>query len=286
MISRVIEQSENESVISSVAVHNRGLNELAGPLLSRGYIPRQVTVYAAQRAASHAAGGRALIIYRGRREARFRDQRERQAQFHPHARCGRGRSSLQRDLPQLALSAELQGIDTSFPTVLLDENCLPLRDTIERVFAQRPDLMRTETPPATVKLESRARRAGASSAPLSLGREEWRKRLLWAGGIYARHLPALRALRCDHSFPGRPPAKGDQARRSRRSTSSRIRRPTGKRSRRRSIRIITRSKSCSIFSKACRILRCGSRFTISLRAIFRSRAKRPRPHSPISLPRR
>ena len=60
----VIEKGENESVISSVAIHNTRLNELAGPLLNRGYIPEQVTVYAAQRAASHAAGGRALIIYR------------------------------------------------------------------------------------------------------------------------------------------------------------------------------------------------------------------------------
>ena len=49
----LIDQTENESVISAVAVHNAKLNELASPLLNRGHIPRQVTVYAAQRAASH-----------------------------------------------------------------------------------------------------------------------------------------------------------------------------------------------------------------------------------------
>ena len=123
------------------------LTELASPLLNRGHIPRQVTVYAAQRAASHAAKGRALIIYPEGEKLVSRDQRERQAQPHPNARCDGG-GQLQRDLPQLALSAELQGIDTSFPTVLLDEKCLPLRDTIERVFAQRPSLMGVETPPA------------------------------------------------------------------------------------------------------------------------------------------
>ena len=51
----VIERGESESVVSSVAVHNARLDELAGPLLKGGHIPRQVTVYAAQRAASHAA---------------------------------------------------------------------------------------------------------------------------------------------------------------------------------------------------------------------------------------
>jgi len=59
----LIEKGEKESVVSSVAVHNARLNEIAGPLLSKGHIPRQVTVYAAQRAASHAAKGRALIIW-------------------------------------------------------------------------------------------------------------------------------------------------------------------------------------------------------------------------------
>ena len=40
----VIEQGENESVLSAVAVHNPRLAELAGPLLTRAHIPRQVTV--------------------------------------------------------------------------------------------------------------------------------------------------------------------------------------------------------------------------------------------------
>ena len=60
----LIEQTETESVVSLIAVHNPKLTELASPLLNRGHIPRQVTVYAAQRAASHAAKGSALMIYR------------------------------------------------------------------------------------------------------------------------------------------------------------------------------------------------------------------------------
>src|ERR1044072_5983277 len=59
----VIEQDENESVVSAVAVRNEQLAEIAAPLLDRGFIPRQVTVYAAQRASTYAPKGSALLIY-------------------------------------------------------------------------------------------------------------------------------------------------------------------------------------------------------------------------------
>jgi len=179
----LIEKGEKESIISSVAVHNARLNEIAGPLLSKGHIPRQVTVYAAQRAASHAAKGRALIIYPEGEKLVSAISENGKLSFTRTLDAVEA-EGLQRDLPQLALSAELQGIDTSFPTVLLDENCLPLRDTIERVLAQRPDLMRTEAPPAKVKLDLAP--ATWRKQRVSLVRQRaWRRRLLWAGAIYA-----------------------------------------------------------------------------------------------------
>ena len=61
--SEVVGQTEDGSVISAVAVNNEKLSELAAPLLSRGLIPSQVTVYAAQRGATHAPAGTALLIY-------------------------------------------------------------------------------------------------------------------------------------------------------------------------------------------------------------------------------
>ena len=178
----VIETGENESVISSVAVHNPKLTELASPLLNRGHIPRQVTVYAAQRAASHAATGRALIIYR-EGEKLVSAISENGKLSLTRTLDADGLDQLQRDLPQLALSAELQGIDTAFPTVLLDENCLPLRDTVERIFAHRPDLMGMETPPHAVKLDLAPETWRKQRASLQRQRE-WRRRLLWAAGAY------------------------------------------------------------------------------------------------------
>ncbi len=179
----VITKGENESIVSSIAVHNARLNELALPLLNRGHIPRQVTVYAAQRAATHAARNSALIIYR--------EGEKLVSAISENGKLSLTRTldssepeRLQRDLPQMTLSAELQGIDTSFPKVLLDENCLALRDTIERVFSQRPDLMRAETPPSAVKLDLTPELWRKQRATL-VRHKEWKKRLLWAGGAYA-----------------------------------------------------------------------------------------------------
>ncbi len=179
----LIEQGENESVVSSIAVHNAKLAELAGPLLKRGFIPRQVTVYAAQRAASNAASGNALIIYR-EGDKLVSAITENGKLSLARTLDATGPEQLQRDLPQLALSAELQGIDTSFPTILLDENSLPLRDTIERIFAQRPRLVGVEMPPAAVKLDL-APEAWRNQRAALVRRKEWRRRLIWAGAAYA-----------------------------------------------------------------------------------------------------
>jgi hypothetical protein len=179
----IIEQTETESVVSAISVHNEKLNELAAPLVARGHIPRQVTVYAAQRAATHAPTGRALLVYPEGEKlvsaitengkislARTLDAQE--------------PAQLQRDLPQLALSAELLGISCTFPSVFLDESCVPLSETLEWLFAQRPQLVAIETPPAAVKLDLLPESWKQQRAQLA-GRAEWRKRLLWAGGAYA-----------------------------------------------------------------------------------------------------
>jgi hypothetical protein len=179
----VIEQTEEGSVVSAVAVHNQRLAEFAAPLLSRGIIPRQVTLYAAQRAATHAAAGRAFMIYPENEELVCAISEEGKIGF-THSLDGNDSAQLQRNLPQLALSAELQGINTSFPVVLIDESLMDLRDTVQGLFVSQADLISVEVPPADTKLNLlpdswRQRR-------VELQRQaEWKKRLIWAGGAYA-----------------------------------------------------------------------------------------------------
>ncbi len=179
----LIEQNETESVISAVAVRNAQLAEIVAPLLEGGYIPRQVTVYAAQRASTYAPKGNALFIY-PEGEALVSAVTENGKVSLARTLDGAAPEQLRMELPQLALSAELQGISASFPNVLLDETCYELRDTVQAILASPTELVGIETPPASVKLNLLPESWRQRRSQLAR-RGEWRRRLLWAGGAYA-----------------------------------------------------------------------------------------------------
>jgi hypothetical protein len=179
----LISQNETESVISAVAVQNDRLAEIAAPLLEHGLIPRQVTVYAAQRATTHVPEGRALLIY-PEGEALVSAVTENGKLSLTRMLEGVEASQLKMELPQLTLSAELQGIETTFPNVLLDETCYELRDTVQGIFDGRAEIVSVETPPANVKLNLLPESWRQQRLQL-VRRGEWRKRIMQAGGIYA-----------------------------------------------------------------------------------------------------
>ncbi|MEY2555490.1 MAG: hypothetical protein QOF93_634 [Verrucomicrobiota bacterium] len=179
----LIEQNETESVISAVVVRNERLAEIAAPLLDKGIIPRQVTVYAAQRATTHAPEGQALLIYPEGEKLVSAVTENGKVSF-ARTLDGIAPEQLQIELPQLAMSAELQGINPSFPNVFLDESCYELRDTVQGILASATELVGIETPPASVKLNLlpdswRQRRVQL------VKRGEWQKRLILVGGAYA-----------------------------------------------------------------------------------------------------
>ena len=187
----LIEQNESESVVSAVAIRNEQLAEMASPLLECGYIPRQITVYAAQRASTHAPNGNAVFIYPEGETLVYAVTENGKLSL---ARVFEGANGdqLQIELPQLRLSAELQGIDASSPSVLLDETCYEMRDTVQGILSSPTEIVGIELPPAPVKLnllpESWRRRR------LQLVRQaEWRRRLLWIGGAYGALLLLLLA---------------------------------------------------------------------------------------------
>lgn len=181
--SEVISQTEEGSVISAVAVHNEKLNELAAPLLSRGLIPSQVTVYAGHRAATHMPQGTALFIYPENESIVCVITEEGKLSF-TRTLDAVDALQLQRDLPQLALSAELQGINTSSPRIFLAENLYELRDTVEGIFATTAELVAVEVPPADISLNLLPESWRQRRAQL-VRQKEWRKRLLIAACAYA-----------------------------------------------------------------------------------------------------
>jgi hypothetical protein len=185
----VIEQNDGESVVSAIAIRNEQLAEMASPLLDRGYIPRQITVYAAQRASTHAPRGSALLIYPEGETLVYAITENGKLSLTRVFEDGNG-EQLQVELPQLRLSAELQGIDASYPNVLLDETCYQLRETVEGILSSPTEIVGIELPPAPVKLnllpDSWRRRRSQL-----IRQTEWRKRLLWIGGAYGALLLLL-----------------------------------------------------------------------------------------------
>src|SRR5881398_3935712 len=142
----LIEQNESESVVSAIAIRNEQLAEMASPLLNRGYIPRQVTVYAAQRASTYAPKGNALLIYpEGEMLVYAMTENGKLSLARAIERNG---DQLQLELPQLRLSAELQGIDASSPNVFLDETCYEMRDAVEGILTSPTEIVGIELPPA------------------------------------------------------------------------------------------------------------------------------------------
>jgi hypothetical protein len=181
--SEVISQTEEGSVVSAVAVHNEKLGELAAPLISRGLIPSQVTVYAGHRAATHLPEGTALFIYPENESLVCAISEEGKLSF-TRTLDGADALQLQRDLPQLALSAELQGINTSSPRIFLAENLYEFRDTVEGIFATRSELIAVEVPPADSRLNLLPESWRHRRAQL-VRLKEWKKRLLIAACAYA-----------------------------------------------------------------------------------------------------
>ena len=260
----LIQQSESESVVSAIAIRNERLAELASPLLNSGYIPRQVTVYAAQRASTYAPKGNALLIYpEGEMLVYAMTENGKLSLTRTFERDG---DHLQMELPQLRLSAELQGIDASYPHVLLDETCYELRGTVEGIMTSPTEIVGIELPPAPVKLnllpESWRRRRTQLMRQV-----EWRKRLIWAGGAYLAVLVLLFVylglLRFQLGRLDRRIARDAPGTEFVRATEAKWRAiapaidP-----------ITTRSKFCSICSKVCRLLMSASLHIISRRAKF------------------
>jgi hypothetical protein len=180
--SELISQTEEGSVISAVAVNNEKLNELAAPLLARGLIPTQVTIYAGQRAATHSPEGTSLFIYRENEAIVCAIAEEGKISF-THSLDGADALQLQRDLPQLTLSAELQGINTSAPRILLAENLYEFRDTVEGIFATNAELIAVEVPPSETRLNLLPESWRARSAQL-VRLKQWKKRLLIGAAAY------------------------------------------------------------------------------------------------------
>ncbi len=130
----VIHSAENESTLLSVAAHSGQLDEICQPLRDLSRLPQKITLFAMHVAAACPADETVLAIY------------AEQGQF-VVAICEQGKLSwaqtvggfdddtLIAELPQLMLTAEMEGVPTQFTSIRLDQAlerlAQPLRDLLK-----------------------------------------------------------------------------------------------------------------------------------------------------------
>ncbi len=146
-----------------------------GAFVESGVIPRAVTVYAAQRVATHAGKGCALLIYPESGALVSAISENGKLSF----ACtidGGVAAPLELELPQLTMTAELQGISASFQNVLVDEKCFGLRDKVEQALASPTEMMAWERhphPPGLIFFHKRGANSGNVRSGANNGKSGW-----------------------------------------------------------------------------------------------------------------
>jgi hypothetical protein len=121
----VVSQSTGGSVVLAAALQTRVLDELCTPLRARQLLPGRVGVYAARAAAACPANRLVLLLYKEQNQivvAVVEKGKLGYAQTVPAA----GAQMLGAELPQLLLTAEMEGVPSEFSLVCLDRACADL----------------------------------------------------------------------------------------------------------------------------------------------------------------
>ncbi|HEX5177444.1 MAG TPA: pilus assembly protein PilM [Chthoniobacteraceae bacterium] len=131
----VIRQSETESTLLSVATNTHRLDELCQPFRNRARLPQKITLYAMHVAAAAPADQVVACFW----------PEEGQLQF---AICENGKlgfaytfpqadaDSLLAELPQVLLSAEMEGVPTTFQSIRVERDCAQLNAPLADFFGQ------------------------------------------------------------------------------------------------------------------------------------------------------
>jgi hypothetical protein len=131
----VIRQSDTESTLLSVATNTHRLNELCQPFRNRARLPQKITLYAMHVAA--AAPPDQVVACFWPEEGQF-----------VFAICENGKlgfaytfpqtdaESLLAELPQVLLSAEMEGVPTTFQSIRVERGCAELSAPLADFFGQ------------------------------------------------------------------------------------------------------------------------------------------------------
>lgn len=132
----VISQSENESTVLSVATNTSQLGLLCQPLRNRSRLPQKITLYAMHVAATCPADQVAFCIWPEEGQLEIAICENGKLGF-AHTFLSTAAEALVAELPQVLLSAEMEGVPTDFASIRVERGCEYLREPLAQFF-QRP----------------------------------------------------------------------------------------------------------------------------------------------------
>jgi hypothetical protein len=141
----ILKQTETESTLLSVAANSAQLEQLCQPLRDREHLPLKITLYAMHVAASCPPDAVVLCVWP--------EEGQLQAAICENGKLGfvqtlssAATETVLAELPQLLLSAEMEGVPTDFASIRVEQGCAHLREPLAGFFARPVEVISFDAP--------------------------------------------------------------------------------------------------------------------------------------------
>lgn len=138
-----IQTGEKESVVMAVALSNVQLDLLCAPLRAAGRFPEKITVRAMHLAATCPVSAVVLLIYKEEGKFIIAICENGNLGF-VHTLAATEIGEVTAELPQVLLSAELDGVPSDFSRIQLDRECAEIKDKTSALLGLPVDVISTE----------------------------------------------------------------------------------------------------------------------------------------------
>jgi hypothetical protein len=151
----VIRQSDTESTLLSVAANTHQLDQLCQPLRNRARLPQKITLYAMHVAAASPPDQVVACFWPEEGQLEFAICENGKLGF-AYTFAQQDAETLLAELPQVLLSAEMEGVPTTFQSIRVERGCAHLNEPLTNFFAQ---------PVAELSFDAPLPEAGANLLP-------------------------------------------------------------------------------------------------------------------------
>ena len=131
----VIRQSASESTLLSVAANTHHLDQLCQPLRNRARLPQKITLYAMHVAAASPPDKVVCCFWPEEGQLELAICENGKLGF-AHTFPQRDTEALLAELPQVLLSAEMEGVPTTFDSIRVERGCAELHEPLTAFFGQ------------------------------------------------------------------------------------------------------------------------------------------------------